>query len=115
MTSHTEDIAREIVQLVREASDLDQVFVGDEHFVYSHVEATAKIAAALVAYGDEVREAGRQEEREATMQWLAHQSEAALDAAEKTAGKGRAFDQTLARSSAMIEVAAWLRSRKARP
>ena len=40
-------LAREAVQIAREASDLNQVFVSDEHFVYSHVTATRKIAAAI--------------------------------------------------------------------
>lgn len=42
-----EDIAREIVQLAREASDRAQVFVADEYFDRSHVTATAKVAEII--------------------------------------------------------------------
>lgn len=69
MTADTpnESIAREIVQLVREASDLNQVFVSDEHFARSHVTATAQVAkiiTAALAAKDEERLRAVEAERE---------------------------------------------------
>ena len=53
MTANPDTLAREIVQLVREASDLNQVFVADEHFCRSHVTATVTVAELVRTFADE--------------------------------------------------------------